>query len=230
LRNLNSIKNKLGNVFEFLFVLTIGFGIFIYSSSLSFLEHSKNNSLKQVYNNFDFYFLIFYEIIALAVIGYFLRKRKWTLKEFNLEFSPKYIIVAIVLVIIRFSLNFLGVELLKNLNILQNNTSNIVLKMNLITILLLLTVNSFYEEVLLIGYIFQRLKKINSFVIILISFLLRFTFHTYQGLESTIFVFTISVASGLYYIYYKKLWPIILAHCFGNILNFLDYYKIIELY
>lgn len=230
MNNSKSIKNKLGNVFEFLFVITIGFGIFIYSSSISLLEHSKNNSLKQDYSNFDFYFLILYEIIALVVIAYFLKRRKWTLKQFNLEFSPKYVIVAIVLAIIRFSLNYFGVELSKSINIFSNNAPNISLQLNLLTIFLLLIVNSIYEEILLIGYIFHRLKKLNCLIIILISFLLRFSFHTYQGLESIIFVFTISIVSGLYYIKYKKLWPIILAHCFGNILNFLDYYQLIKLY
>jgi hypothetical protein len=95
---------------------------------------------------------------------------------------------------------------------------------------LISVVNSIYEEVLLIGYIFKRFEKFHPGIIILISFIFRASYHTYQGWNNLPMVFILALVFGLYYTNYKKLWPLIIAHGLGNMLHFLnDHYHWLKL-
>ncbi|MBK9284379.1 MAG: CPBP family intramembrane metalloprotease [Sphingobacteriaceae bacterium] len=87
---------------------------------------------------------------------------------------------------------------------------------------LIVIVNSFFEELLLIGYLFKRFEKLHPALIILISSIIRASFHTYLGWQNLPSVFILALIFGLYYTRQKKLWPIIIAHAIGNIFYFFN--------
>lgn len=180
------------------------------------------DSTPQDYNSYDFIFIVLFEIIMLSIIAFILKKRNWKLKDFNLNFSIKMIGVAVLLVIIR---ETIGLIVNATMPILENNTfkiPSISLQSNIIGIALITIVNSIYEEVLLIGYIFKRLEKYNPAIIVIVSSIIRASFHTYQGLSNLPTVFILALVFGIYYLKYKKLWPVILAHIIGNTFHFLN--------
>jgi membrane protease YdiL (CAAX protease family) len=214
----------MSNMAEVFVVLTLGFGLFIYSSTTEIISNSSAPTT-QTYNSYDFVFIIVYEIVALTILAYFLKLRHWTLEDFNLDFSVKMLVIAMLLVIIRETTGILVSQALKALRVVNPETiteTSISLQSNIVSIGLIVIVNSIYEEVLLIGYFFKRFEKYHPAIIILISFIVRASFHTYQGWASLPKVFILALVFGLYYLKFKKLWPVIIAHGIGNIFHFLN--------
>ncbi len=213
---------------EVFIVLILGFGLFIYSSTTAILENSVTSNTK-TYNSYDFIFIIVYEVIMLTIIACFLKYRQWTYKDFNLDFSIKMVGVAILLVIIRETTGAFITKSLIGLNILNPETlhdPSIALQSNIVSMALIAVVNSIYEEILLIGYLFRRFEKYHPAVVIAISFVVRASYHTYQGWMNMPMVFVLALVFGIYYIRYKKLWPLIIAHGIGNVFHFLnEYYR-----
>lgn len=215
---------RLSKIAEVLIVLTLGFGLFIYSSTIAFLNNSDAPTL-QTYNSYDFIFIVVYEIIILTIIAYYLKHRNWSIKDFNLDFTFKMIGVAILLVVLREGLGMLFIKIISTSKIFSPETINepsISFQTNIVSIVLMVIVNSIYEEVLLIGYFFKRFEKFHPAIIILISLLIRTSYHTYQGFTNLIMIFLMALIFGLYYVKYKKLWPLIIAHGIGNIYHFLN--------
>jgi len=223
-KTFSNMKPQIGNIAEVIIVLTLGFGVFIYSSTIAFIENSKLQTA-QTYNNYDFIFIIVYEIFTLAIIACYLKYRHWTYKDFNLNFTIDMIVVAVILVTIRETTGFFTIQILDSLNLLNPkifNEPTISFQLNLVSILLISIINSIYEEVLLIGYIFKRFEKYNPLIIISISLILRASYHTYQGLANLPMILILAVVFGIYYTKYKKLWPLIIAHGIGNVFHLLN--------
>lgn len=219
-----SIKVHIFNIAETLIVMTLGFGLFIYSSTIAFIENLKTTTTK-TYDSYDFVFIVVYEIIILTIIAYFLKQRGWTIKDFNLDFRLNMIGIAVLLVIIRQTTGVLLTHSLTMLGVLNPDIIKkpyISFQSNIVSIGLISIVNSFYEEVLLIGYIFKRFEKYHSTIIIIGSLMVRASYHTYQGWANFPIVFILGLVFGLYYIRYKKLWPLIMAHGIGNVFYFLN--------
>lgn len=207
-------------------VLTLGFGLFIYSSTSTFINNSKTPAT-QSYNSFDFIFIVIYEIMILSIIVFFLKKRHWTIRDFNLDFTLKLFGAAILLVIIRETVGVILTYSLTILNIINSEPVNepiILFHSNFFSIALITVINSFYEEFLLIGYFFKRFEKYHPAILILVSFLVRASFHTYQGWSNLPMVFVLALVFGIYYIKFRKLWTVIIAHGTGNIFHFLNIY------
>ncbi|MCF8428418.1 MAG: CPBP family intramembrane metalloprotease [Bacteroidia bacterium] len=215
---------KLGHLIELLLVLALGFGLFIYSSTQTILSANLVQT-EQTYTNGDFVFILVYEILILGLIAGHLRFRKWTLQDFNLDFSIRYIGIGFILAALRFAIGLPFQKILALIGITQLDGSiepNISLQLNLVLMLGMLVVNSIYEEVLLIGYLYKRLENFPPLFFLLFSFIVRASFHTYQGWNAMPIVFALAMVLGCYYYKYKKLWPPILAHAIGNTYYFLS--------
>jgi len=217
-------RTSISKITEVIIVLTLGFGLFIYSSTTAIIANYQASTL-QTYNSHDFIFIIVYELIILTILSKFLKNRNWTYKDFNLDFKLKMFGVAILLVILRETTGIIITRTLTELRVLNAETLNepsISFHSNIISIGLIVIVNSIYEEVLLIGYFFKRFERYHPAIIILLSFIVRASYHTYQGWTNLLMVFILALVFGVYYIKYKKLWPLIIAHSIGNIFHFLN--------
>ncbi|UUC45096.1 CPBP family intramembrane glutamic endopeptidase [Flavobacterium cerinum] len=212
-------RKTTGAFFELLFVITVGFGVFIYSATQSIALRDKG--VIPTYNDTDFTGILLYEIIALSLIALFLKYRKWTISDFNLDFRIAYLLTALILVFIRNILSYSGTKLLLTFDIAPPSVN---FDTGLFSIVSIILINSFYEELLLIGYIFKRFKNCHPLLPLTFSLLLRVSFHTYQGWGMLPSVITLGLVLGIYYQKYQKLGPVILAHAIGNLFNFLNYY------
>jgi membrane protease YdiL (CAAX protease family) len=219
--NILLANNSFKEIIEFIIVTGLGFGLFIYSSNYNAFFNSKAE-ITQSYNSYDFIFICFYELVAISIIIMYLKYRNWIYNDFNLIFSPGMILVALSLIAFREFFGYLITFIFKQTEILNSliKETNINIYSDFFSILLITIINSVYEEVLLIGYIFKRLEKLHPILIIVISFIIRESFHTYQGLESLPMVLSISIVFGSYYLKFKKLWPIIIAHGISNSIKF----------
>ena len=81
------------------------------------------------------------------------------------------------------------------------------------------------EEVIVIGYLFSRLKTLGwgRWTIILSAALLRGTYHLYQGFGSFIGNFAMGILFGWLYTRYRRLLPFVIAHILIDAAVFVGY-------
>ncbi len=211
---------------ELILILVIGFGLFIYSSTRSFFVVNSDYSHSWIYKitSQGHYSIVIYETIALLIIIYILKIRDWKLSDFNLTFTIRLIWVALLIMFIRNIFGNIGFKILESFSVIDDSATRHVqygLEANWFSIFLTIIINSIYEEFILIGYFFKRLEKYHPVIVIGLSMLIRQSYHTYQGWTSLIAILPTGLIFGFYYYKYKKLWPVIMAHGFSNLIAYI---------
>jgi len=224
---MNKLIRKFSPTVEFLIVLILGFGIFIYYSTSSFfvINSDYTHSWNYDITSLKYSLTLIYETIALLIIIYILKVRGWVLSDFNLKFTFRLIWIALLLMLIRNLIGNISYMIFDYVTVADKSIKELVqygLEANWIIISLFIVINSIYEEFLLVGYFFKRLEKYHPSIIIGVSTLIRLSCHTYQGWMSLFHVLPMGILFGYYYFKYKKLWPLIIAHGLMNLLVFLN--------
>lgn len=80
------------------------------------------------------------------------------------------------------------------------------------TVLLFSVVNGIYEETFVVGYVVGCLARQSTWVMIISSALIRFSYHVYQGPEAVLFILPIGLVFAYLYVKDRKLWPLVLSH------------------
>ena len=85
--------------------------------------------------------------------------------------------------------------------------------------------NAILEEVVMIGYLFTRLRQLawNPAAIIALSAVIRGSYHLYQGIGGFIGNLIMGVIFGLIYLRWKRVGPLIVAHSLLDITAFVGY-------
>ena len=82
--------------------------------------------------------------------------------------------------------------------------------------------NAILEEVVMIGYLFTRLRQLawNAAAIIALSAVIRGSYHLYQGIGGFIGNLIMGVIFGLIYLRWKRVGPLVVAHSLLDITAF----------
>jgi membrane protease YdiL (CAAX protease family) len=85
--------------------------------------------------------------------------------------------------------------------------------------------NAVLEEVVMIGYLFTRLRQLawNTAAIIALSAVIRGSYHLYQGIGGFIGNLIMGVIFGLIYLRWKRVGPLVVAHSLLDITAFVGY-------
>jgi membrane protease YdiL (CAAX protease family) len=85
--------------------------------------------------------------------------------------------------------------------------------------------NAVLEEVVMIGYLFARLRRLawNPVAIIALSAVIRGSYHLYQGIGGFIGNLIMGVIFGLIYLRWKRVGPLVIAHSLLDITAFVGY-------
>ena len=85
--------------------------------------------------------------------------------------------------------------------------------------------NAMLEEVIMIGYLFTRFAQLGWRipVIIIVSALIRGSYHLYQGFGGFVGNLIMGVIFGLIYLKWKRVTPLIVAHTLLDIGSFVGY-------
>lgn len=85
--------------------------------------------------------------------------------------------------------------------------------------------NALLEEVVVIGYLFTRLRQLawNAVAIIALSAVIRGSYHLYQGIGGFVGNLIMGVIFGLIYLRWKRVGPLIVAHTLLDITAFVGY-------
>lgn len=85
--------------------------------------------------------------------------------------------------------------------------------------------NGIVEEVLVVGYLTERLRRLgwSSLGILVTSAAIRASYHLYQGWAAFAGNFIMGLIFGAFYLRRGRLWPLIVAHTLIDIVAFLGY-------
>jgi membrane protease YdiL (CAAX protease family) len=85
--------------------------------------------------------------------------------------------------------------------------------------------NAVLEEVIVVGYLVTRLRQLNLrlWVIVAASAVLRGSYHLYQGFGAFIGNAVMGVVFALFFIRYKRVMPLIVAHTLLDVAAFVGY-------
>jgi membrane protease YdiL (CAAX protease family) len=85
--------------------------------------------------------------------------------------------------------------------------------------------NALLEEIVMIGFLFTRLRQLDWNVIAIIAFsaVIRGSYHLYQGIGGFIGNLIMGVIFGLIYLRWKRVGPLIVAHTLLDITAFVGY-------
>jgi membrane protease YdiL (CAAX protease family) len=85
--------------------------------------------------------------------------------------------------------------------------------------------NAVLEEVVMIGYLFTRLRQVgwNVIAIIALSAIVRGSYHLYQGIGGFIGNMIMGLIFGLIYLRWKRVGPLVVAHTLLDITAFVGY-------
>ena len=85
--------------------------------------------------------------------------------------------------------------------------------------------NALLEEVVVIGYLFTRLRQLawNAVAIVALSAIIRGSYHLYQGIGAFVGNLIMGVIFGLIYLRWKRVGPLVVAHTLLDIAAFVGY-------
>lgn len=85
--------------------------------------------------------------------------------------------------------------------------------------------NGFLEEVLVVGYLLTRLRqlRVDPWLALLISALLRGSYHLYQGPGQAVGNALMGIVFGYVWLRWRRLWPLVAAHTLMDVGAFVGY-------
>jgi len=85
--------------------------------------------------------------------------------------------------------------------------------------------NAVLEEVVVVGYLVTRLRDLGLRlpVVVLLSSVLRGSYHLYQGFGAFVGNAVMGVVFALFFLRFKRVWPLIIAHSLLDIVAFVGY-------
>src|SRR5262249_22238370 len=84
-----------------------------------------------------------------------------------------------------------------------------------------IVVNSFFEEIIVSGYVITALSAQGAALSITASTLLRLLYPLYQGPVASVSVLPVGLLFGAVYWRRRSVWPLIVAHTITNLISFM---------
>lgn len=215
------IKNNISYL-DLLFVTFVLWWYPIYSSNIIYFSFSQiQDDTNKI--NYDLN-LILFEAISLLIVFLYFKKKHMDLKLVYF-FSKKHLILGVLFFIITALMMDCYIMTLdhisRKLNIIQMQQPDYEeLKLNILLIVFSI-LNGFYEEFFFL-VICSRVAKEYKLYVFIFSLMIRFLFHTYQGIDVAL---GISLILGcVYYMLFnysksKNLFPFCLSHSIADIIG-----------
>ena len=220
------MKRKQLEWWDVVFLSLILFGGAIFNSNYPFFSGIDYQVIANAteFNAWDNIYGIFTILIELSIAFLYLKWRHFDFKQWKYQITGKKTIWAIVIFVLsaicldladiawmgwKNSMAFVGSK--EYLNVIKG------IDLSLLAFSLL---NGFYEEIFFLGICFST-KNSQKWFVFIYSLIIRFSFHTYQGIVPAL---EIGVILGtIFYILYKKsdrnLYPFMLAHSLADIIG-----------
>lgn len=216
---------------DILVLTLIFFGLAIYGSMAGFFALTASNQVAPETLSFDGNHNttgIFEELITLLIAFVYLHYRKFDFKQFKMKLTryvPLQIIGYILLAgtiatLCEYALMMTMPEWYPHLS--QDNTqaiydANAHLSQFSLSLFGFALLNGFFEELYFLGILFAIPKKYYVPIMLIFALMVRFSFHTYQGLAGAIVIMSLGIVFFLLRLKNDNLLPFMLAHSFFDV-------------
>ncbi|ABO13865.1 MULTISPECIES: CPBP family glutamic-type intramembrane protease [Bacteria] len=215
-----NITNTL-NLFDIFILTLIFFGQAIYQSTEEFLNSSDYGDTALI-SSYDLkianYWGIGFELLSLGIAAIYLFIRHFNFRLFNFNINrytiPLTLIFILTADIIASLYDYLSFNFFSILP-KKVNTDNIDFSWSVDFIFYSL-LNGFYEEFFFLGILFFISKKYYP-IMYIYSLLIRFSFHTYQGISDALAITTLGIVFIIFRQRFYSLIPFMLAHAFFDV-------------
>jgi membrane protease YdiL (CAAX protease family) len=213
---------KLSDRAEFIIILIVVFGLPTFYSFISMVAFLQGYDSPTNFSNFSLINIFEIEVLTGCAAWAFLYIRFWRLSHFHINMGWLQTLTGILIFAGDYLLQFAAFFLLKAVyesNVLIS-TGIEISKISLSVAILVSLVNPIFEEVFVVGYIVQSLRKNHdAFYVITLSAVVRLLYHLYQG-PIAIGIFFVGILHAFFYWRWKSLWPLIFSHCMLNFMAF----------
>lgn len=218
---LHELIRRLPAGVEFLVVVSLAFGLPIFSSIMS-LGPAGGTGVATggalVFDNAALLSILVFELIQSAFLVWFLHVRGWTLAKVGLAISWRGTgvgwLLALGTYVLAMGAQFLAQAMAPGVMegaVQRYPTADPQLSMQLV--FLTSTVNGIFEELFVTGYIITVLAATRGmWVAINVSTVVRLLYHLYQGPVGVITIVPMGLLYGYVYARTRQLWPLIFAH------------------
>ena len=211
-------------------IALILFGEAAYSSTVIYIDTLKGATFDwsgfTPINNWQ---MLFRQFITLSIAFIYLWVRGFDFSKFKIKITLKGTLFGVVLFIISSLILDFGSVLFRQIfrtaidemtsgAVEISNQTNLFSHINL-SLIFYAILNGFYEEIFFLGICLSVNPKYKN-IYFIVSLLIRFSFHTYQGIENAIILGF--VYGAVYYIVYRlmkkeNLYPFFVSHTLGDI-------------
>ena len=195
---------------EFIFITTVAFSGFVINS---FIHLAPAES--PIITNTHLWSIVLWEVPMLVALGGILHLRGWRLNDIGCNPSRRLTGWGLLLFLVSYpSSGVIAGIVSVFLPAAGPHLSSLAAdNLSLPAITALSLVNPFYEEILVLGYVFVAVERMSdSSTALALSVLIRTSYHAYQGPAGAVGV----LAMGLLFAYSfhktRALWPMIVAH------------------
>lgn len=192
---------------EFAIVIAVAFGLSIVYS----IEALANPPLAYEYDGESLRSLVIEEVLILLGLGWFLLVRGWDFAGQPLYPSLNEWGAGLMLTL----LVFVGWELwIGALWAMQPDLSApaLMTRPDWAAIIAVSILNPIFEELFVCAYVITALRPFGLTTAVLVSVLIRTSYHLYQGLPSAVFIGLMGLLFALWFVRTRSLWPVVIAH------------------
>lgn len=148
---------------------------------------------------------VVYELVVGAIIWLALRSRGWKWSDFSFHYSAGTALVGVGLAVVTLVAWCLLERVLGRVPTDASAHAVVVLALSI--------VNPLFEELLVLAYVVQSMRKRFGLVTAMnVSIAIRVVYHLYQGPLAVIPIALFGVIVTIAYVRLGRLWPVVLAH------------------
>ena len=213
---------RLSDRAEFILILFIVFAFPIFYSSISMIAFLQGYGGPTNYNNFSLINIFELELLTGCAAGAILYIRFWSISHFHINMGWLQTLIGVVILAGDLLLQYIALFFLKVIYSpdVVISTGFVISKISLLVAIVVSFVNPIFEELFVVGYIIQSLRKNqDAFYVVTLSATIRLLYHLYQG-PIAIGIFFLGIFHAYLYWRWKSLWPLIFAHCALNFMSF----------
>jgi len=213
---------RLSDRSEFFITLILVFGFPSFYSFIYLIAFLQGYGGPINFNNYSLINVLELEILTGSAAGAFLYIRYWRLAHFRINMGWLQTLVGVLLFVAILLLHYVTVLVLKGAFATEGQISTGIelSQISLTVTIAVCIINSFFEEVFVVGYIVQGLRKNHdAMFVVTLSAAIRTIYHLYQG-PIVISIFFMGLLHAYFYWRWKSLWPLIFAH---GALNFMAF-------
>jgi membrane protease YdiL (CAAX protease family) len=155
---------------------------------------------------------VVYEMIAGGIAFAILKTRGWKWSDFAIHASRGATILGVIMAIVLFVFGYVFEAIFGKVPV--------VLSAGLLPILLVSLLNPVFEELLVLGYVVQSMRKAFGLTTAFnVSLALRILYHLYQGPLAVVPIAVMALVFTLVYVKMGRLWPVIVSHALLDFLG-----------